>query len=53
MYELDHMFKFIDPITIELNRSKFLELFDLILNTVNIGTPSVGTASVRTMFETS
>ena len=30
------------------NRSKFLELFGLALDTVNIGTPSVGTISVRT-----
>ena len=41
MYEHSHEFK--DPIKIKLNQSKFLELFDLTLNTVNIKTPSIET----------
>jgi len=48
MYELGHVFRFIDPIKIESNLSKFLELFGLVLNTVNIETPSVGIGSVET-----
>ena len=48
MYELDYGFRFIDPIKIESNRSKFLKLFGLTLNIVNIGTPSVETANIET-----
>ena len=36
MYGLNHKFRFIDSIKTESNQSKFLELFDLILNTTNI-----------------
>ena len=38
MYGLNHGFRFIDPI--KTKRSKFLELFDLTLNIVNIETDS-------------
>lgn len=49
MYELSHKFKFINPIRSEL--IKILELFDLTLNTINIGTSSVETTtSVETFF---
>ena len=44
MYGLGHGFRFIDPIKIELNRSKVLELFGLSLNPANIGTTSIGTS---------
>ena len=47
MYELDHEFRFINPIKIESNQSKFLKLFDLILNIVNIRTSNVGITNVE------
>ena len=47
MYELSHGFRFIDLIEIELNQSKFLELFILALNITNIGTTNIETSSVR------
>ena len=50
MYELSHVFRFIDPIKIKPKQSKSikknLELFSLTLNTVNIETLSGGTAGV-------
>jgi len=38
------MFRFINLIKIELKRSKFLELFGLTLNVINIGTPKIRTS---------
>lgn len=48
MCKLNHMFRFINLIKIESNRSKFSELFGLTLNTDNIKTPSIGTVSIET-----
>jgi len=49
MYGLGYEFRFIDPIKTELNQSKpikILELFGLTLNTANIETQSIGTATI-------
>lgn len=44
---VNHGFIFIDPIKIEPNQLKFLELFGLTLNNSNTKTQSIGIASVE------